>query len=119
MNYQRNGRISSIFKKGNRKKAGYSRPVSLTGIIYQCIEHYVEDHIVNHMTRNKLLSTQQFGFIKCRSTVIQLLNVMDSWTKALDRGETIDVIYQRFMKAFDTIPHKRLIDKRKSHGIEY
>ena len=71
------------------------------------------------MIRNKLFSTQQFGFIKGRSTVLQLLNVIDSWTKALDKGESIDIVYLDFMKAFDTVPLKRLIDKLKSYGIEY
>ena len=63
------------------------------------------------MMRNKLFSTQQFGFIKGRSTVLQLLNVMDSWTKALDRVESIDEVYLDFMKAFDTVPHKRLMGR--------
>ena len=112
------GRISAIFK-GNRKNAGNYRPISLTSIIYKCMEQCVKDHIVNHMNRNKLFSTQQFGFIKGRSTVLQLLNVIDSWTKALDRGESVDVVYLDFMKAFDTVPHKRLIGKLKSYGIEY
>ena len=57
---------------------------------------------------------QQFGYIKDRSTVLQLLNVMDSWTKALDRGESIDVVYLDFMKAFNTVLHKRLLGKLKS-----
>ena len=70
------------------------------------------------MIRNKLFSTQQFCFIKSRSTVLQLLNVIDSWTKALDRRESVDV-YLDFTKAFDTVPHKRLIGKRKLYGIEY
>ena len=71
------------------------------------------------MARNKLFSTQQFGFIKGRSTVLQLFNVMDSRTKALDRGKSIDIVYLDFMKAFDPVPHKRLIGKLKSYGIEY
>ena len=83
------------------------------------MEHCVKDDIVNHMMRNKLFNTQQFGFIKGHSTVLQLLNVMNSWTKALDRGESIDVVYLDFMKAFDTVPHKRLIGTLKSYGIEY
>ena len=70
------------------------------------MEQCVKDHIVNHMIRNTLFSTQKFGFIKGRSTVLQLLNVIDSWTKALDRGESVDVVYLDFMKAFDTVPHK-------------
>ena len=107
------GRISAIFKKGSRKKAGNYRPVSLTSIICKCMEQCVKDHTVNHTTRYKLFSKQKFGFIKSRSTVLQLLNVMESWTKALDRGESKDVVYLD-LKAFDTVPHKRLIGKLKS-----
>ena len=83
------------------------------------MEHCVKDHIVNHMTRNKPFNMQQFGFIKGHSTILQLLNVMELWTKALNRGESIDVVYLDFMKAFNIVPHKRLIGKLKSYGIEY
>ena len=62
---------------------------------------------------------QQFGFIKSRSTVLQMLNVMDSSIKGVDRGEYIAVVYLDFMKAFDTVPHKRLIGKLKSYVIDY
>ena len=82
------------------------------------MEQCVKDHIVNYMIRNKLFSTQQFGFIKGRPMVLQLLNVIDSWTKALDRGESVDVYFD-FMKSFDTVPHKRLIGKLKTYGTEY
>ena len=79
------GRISAIFQKGSRKKAGNYGPVSLTSIICKCMEHYGKDHIVTHTTRNNLFSTQQFGFIKGRSTVVKLLNVMDSLTEAFNK----------------------------------
>ena len=72
---------------------------------------------MEHMRVNNIFSKQQFGFIKGRSTVLQLLNVMDSWTMALDNGFSIDSIYLDFMKAFDTVPHKRLIYKLRMNGI--
>ena len=56
------GRISAIFTKGNRKNAVNYRPVSLTSIICKYMEQCVKGHIVNHMIRNKLFSTQQFCF---------------------------------------------------------
>ena len=42
---------------------------------------------------------------------------MDKWTEALDSDEEIDCFYTDFMKAFDRVPHQRLIAKMKSYGI--
>ena len=52
-----------------------------------------------------------------RSTTLQLLKVLDHWTTILDNGGTIDTIYTDFMKAFDKVPHIRLINKLRSYGI--
>ena len=60
---------------------------------------------------NNIFSKQKGGFIEGHSTVLQLLNVMNSWTMALDNGFSIDSTYLDYMKAFDTVPHKRLIFK--------
>ena len=43
---------------------------------------------------------------------------MDEWTDILDAGGTIDVCYMDFMKAFDKVPHRRLITKLHNHGIQ-
>ena len=56
---------------------GNYRPVSLTCILCKILEGCIRDHIVEHMVENNTSSKQQFGFIKGRSTVLQLLNVMD------------------------------------------
>ena len=53
------------------------------------------------MVTNNLFSTKQYGFINGRSTVLQLLNVMDTWTSAIDKGDCVDTVYLDFMKAFD------------------
>ena len=65
---------------------------------------------------NSYLSHEQCGFIKGRSTVLQLLKIVDDWTTQLDSGGQIDVIYTDFAKAFDT-PHHRLLFKLKTYNI--
>lgn len=109
--------ITAIFKKGSKSEAGNYRPVSLTSIIGKTLEKLVRNSIVNHMDKNNLLSNKQFGFINGRSTQLQLLMVLEEWTKIIDNGGQLDVIYMDFMKAFDKVPHRRLIKKLKGYGV--
>ena len=110
-------RVSAIYKKENKKIASNYRPVSLTSIICKVMETLIRDHIVEHMKTNNLFSNKQYGFISGRSTSLQLLTVIDIWTEALEQGLSIDIIYMDFRKAFDVVPHRRLVGKLKSYGI--
>ena len=49
--------------------------------------------------------------------MLQLLHVLDTWMDILDSGGMVDVIYCDFMRAFDTVPHKRLIRKLETYGV--
>ena len=42
---------------------------------------------------------------------------MEEWTEMLENGDAIDVLYTDFSKAFDSVPHKRLLKKMKDLGI--
>ena len=66
---------------------------------------------------NNLVSPQQFGFIPGRSCTTQFLHVLDYFTHHLDCGYSVDVIYLDFKKAFDSVPHQRLLQKLSSFGI--
>jgi hypothetical protein len=69
------------------------------------------------MNSQNLFTKRQYGFISGRSTSLQLLEVLDKWTEALDNGHYVDCIYMDFQKAFDKGPHKRILEKIKSYGI--
>jgi len=82
------------------------------------MESIVSDALISHMKTNKLFTNKQFGFLKGRSATLQMLNVLEEWTKLLDSGSSVDVIYTDFQKAFDTVPHRRLLIKLSNYGIE-
>ena len=82
------------------------------------MEKIIRRKIVEHLELNDLISKKQHGFVTGRSCVTQLLDVLDSWTKTLDNGGSVDAIYMDYQKAFDSVPHRRLISKVKSHGID-
>jgi len=109
--------VTAIYKKGPKHERSNYRPVSLTSVCCKILESLIRDHMMNYLLDNKLLSTKQYGFIKNRSTSLQLLQIMDKWTEYLESGGQVDVMYSDFEKAFDKIPHKRLISKLISYGF--
>ena len=112
------GRITPIFKKGSRRQACNYRPVSLTSILCKVFEKLIRKAIVNHMKVNSLFSPHQHGFIGSRSCMTQMLETLELWTIVLEGKGGLDAIYLDFLKAFDTVPHRRLLVKLKGYGIQ-
>ena len=81
------------------------------------MESLIREEIICDTKKNKSFSNKQFGFISGRSTVLQLIKVLHSWTEAIDGGMAVDVVYLDFMKVFDRVPHKRLLEKVTSYNI--
>ena len=81
------------------------------------MEKFIRDILLDHMERHNLFSKHQHGFRKGRSCVTQVIEVLDDWTEHIDNHNAIDVIYLDFQKAFDSVPHQRLLNKLQSYGI--
>ena len=109
--------VRPIFKKGCKSTPGNYRPVSLTSILCKVFEGFVRDALYKHLIKNNLLSAKQFGFCQGRSCVTQLLTTINKWMKCIDDNKPVDAIYLDFAKAFDTVPHKRLIKKLEGYGV--
>ena len=69
------------------------------------------------MSAYHLYSDCQHGFRKGRSCITQLLQVKEDLTQIVDNGYPIDIIYLDFKKAFDQVPHKRLLCKVMSYDF--
>jgi len=63
-----------------------------------------------------ILSWHQ-GFVYGRFCIAQLLTIVDKWTEVLDSDASIDTIYLDLSKAFDSVPHKRLLVNLESYGL--
>ena len=111
------GNITPIFKKGLKHLPGNYRPVCLTSVACKMMEKLVRNKVMAHMTRNNLLSSLQHGFVHGCSCTTQLLEVLDKWTEAIEQGDSVDAIYLDFAKAFNTVPHQRLLVKLAGYGI--
>ena len=109
--------ITPLFKKGSRNKPENYRPVSLTSVVCKLLETLIRDHMVEFLVKHNLINTCQHGFLKTRSCLTNLLCFFEEITKWVDDGSPVDVVYLDFQKAFDKVPHQRLILKVRDHGI--
>ena len=109
--------VCPIHKKGSRAQASNYRPVSLTSQICKVLESVIRTVVVDHLEKYSLIKDSQHGFRRGRSCLTNLLEFLDKVTRSVDTGDNIDVIYLDFAKAFDKVPHCRLIKKVEAHGI--
>jgi len=53
-----------------------------------------------------------------KSCATNLVQFMDQVSKAVDEGDSVDILYLDFAKAFDKVPHQRLVEKLKGKEID-
>ena len=113
----RKANIVPIYKKGDRTNPANYRPVSLTSIPCKLLEHIIHHHIMEHLDLHRVLTNRQHGFRRGRSCDTQLAGLIDDLAKILDAKSQADLVILDFSKAFDTVPHQRLLSKLKNIGI--
>ena len=110
--------VSVIFKKGTKHSPCNYRPISLTSQVCKVLESEIREQIVVHLVKFNLIKDSQHGFVKNRSCLTNLLEYLSFVSEYVDKGVPVDVIYLDFQKAFDKVPHKRLISKVCAHGVQ-
>ncbi len=108
--------ITPIFKKGNRNLAENYRPVSLTCICCTVMEHIICKHILGHLEKYNILTILQHGFRSGFSCETQLIATLQDLMKYRDNKIQVEVVILDFSKAFDIVPHERLLYKLKHCG---
>ena len=109
--------VVPIFKKGDKSKAENYRPVSLTSILCKLLEHILASSIMKHLDKHNILTDAQHGFRKRRSCESQLIITTEDLARNIDNKKQTDVILLDFSKAFDKVPHQRLLYKTNYYGI--
>jgi hypothetical protein len=110
-------RTVPIFKAGNKNLCDNYRPISLLSTLSKILEKYVANKLVNHLETNGILYENQYGFMRGRSTVHNLLQLTNYICKELNEKKLVVGVFLDLRKAFDVVPHNILIKKLSKMGI--
>src|SRR5579864_2585160 len=103
--------VTPIIKKGKSCLVENYRPISLTSVVCKIFESVIKLDLVNYLTSNNLITSDQHGFMSKRSICTNLLETLNHWTLAMRNGYFTRVAYIDFARAFDSVCHSKLIYK--------
>ena len=109
--------VTHIHKKSHKSDPANYRPISLTCILCKVMEHIILSNMWKHMYKHNIILHFQHGFQSGLSCESQLIDTVHDWMTAMDNKTQIDAMLLDFAKAFDKVPHLRLLSKLTSYGI--
>jgi hypothetical protein len=109
--------VTPLFKKGKKTLPDNYRPISLTSQVGHIFERVIKSKLSSFLESSGKISNSQHGFRSGKSTKSNLLEFSHELVKDIDKGNCADTIYLDFKKAFDKVPHKRLINKLHGCGV--
>ena len=105
------GTVTPLYKNGDRHSPKNYRPVTLTSVLCRTLERIIKEKTMEHVIKNNIMDDAQHGFLPGRSCLSNLLSTLDEITDMMDSGFPVDEIFLDLQKAFDPVPHQRLIYK--------
>ena len=112
-------RITPVFKnKGDRNIAANYRPISVISHFGKVLEDIVKKQLVDFLLKHRLLSSNQFAYIKGKSTQTALHTITESLLRNIDNGEITAACFLDLSKCFDTVSHHILLHKLKHMGVK-
>lgn len=110
-------KIIPIYKKGSVNDPVNYRPISLLPVISKVFEILLKKQICEYFEENALLTENQFGFRKNRSTSLAVLKLIDNVVDGFENKCYVGSIFCDLSKAFDCISHDILLYKLQFYGF--
>ena len=101
--------LTPVHKSGSKNLVNNYRGIALLSVVSKVLERCVFPRIYNHVVPH--LNSLQHGFRHNRSYVTQMIQYVHFPASTLDSGGQVDTIYLDMAKAFDRVPHQKLLCK--------
>lgn len=109
--------ITPIYKSDDKTKVTNYRPINLINNFAKIFEKCIKDRLLHFLQSNSILSSNQYGFLSKLSTSNALYHLSKEVTDKLDIGERCIAVFLDLAKAFDTVPHRLLLEVMEKNGV--
>ena len=103
--------VRPLFKKEDKEKPEFYRPVSILPVISKVFERSATNQMMEYLEKNGIISNTQHAYQRNHSTVTCLADLVDEIRRRRDRNETVGIVGMDLSKAFDSINHNILMKK--------
>ena len=110
--------VVPIYKGGDRSLVGNYRSASLASVVCKQMEHVIAGYLREVWEMSGWLYEGQHGFRPGNSCESQLFTVCQNIADSLHEGVRTEAIIPDFSKAFDLVPHDRLLTKIAGTGVD-
>lgn len=110
-------RVTPVYKSGSKYDIENYRPISNTCTCCKILEHILSRSLFTYLESSKLIFPNQHGFRRKLSTVTQLFQTIHDFASALNESGQIDTVCLDLSKAFDLVPHAKLVMKLTNFGV--